>query len=206
MSTDLPTDLHYTVEHEWLQDGSPSTIGITAVAADALGDIVYLELPAVGEELVGGRGGGRDRVDEVRLRAVLPGLRDRRRDQPVGDRRPLRRQLRPVRRGLAPEGRRHVDRSAPDVRRVRRAERGLTSAKRNCRLPCRPMWWALRSPDRVKPGTGSHVRRIRVPMRRSLWVASEIGMAGGNPHMKSWQKWRHGSRLCPLSSGTQPRA
>ena len=54
MSTDLPTDLHYTAEHEWLQDGSPSTIGITATAADALGDIVYLELPAVGEDLVAG--------------------------------------------------------------------------------------------------------------------------------------------------------
>ena len=54
MSKDLPTALHYTVEHEWLQDGSPSTIGITAVAADALGDIVYLELPTVGDELVAG--------------------------------------------------------------------------------------------------------------------------------------------------------
>src|SRR6478735_2378480 len=54
MSTDLPANLQYTVEHEWLQDGSSSTIGITAVAADALGDIVYLELPAVGEELVAG--------------------------------------------------------------------------------------------------------------------------------------------------------
>jgi glycine cleavage system H protein len=54
MSTDLPTALHYTAEHEWLQDGSPSTIGITAVAADALGDIVYLELPAVGEQLAAG--------------------------------------------------------------------------------------------------------------------------------------------------------
>ena len=54
MSTDLPTDLHYTAEHEWLQDGSPSTIGITATAADALGDIVYLELPAVGADIVAG--------------------------------------------------------------------------------------------------------------------------------------------------------
>ena len=54
MTTDLPTDLHYTAEHEWLQDGSPSTIGITATAADALGDIVYLELPAVGDDLVAG--------------------------------------------------------------------------------------------------------------------------------------------------------
>ncbi|WP_448630704.1 glycine cleavage system protein GcvH [Cellulomonas soli] len=54
MSTDLPADLHYTVEHEWLKDGSPSTVGITAVAADALGDIVYLELPGVGDEITAG--------------------------------------------------------------------------------------------------------------------------------------------------------
>ena len=50
----LPTHLHYTVEHEWLEDGSPATVGITSTAADALGDIVYLELPAVGEELTAG--------------------------------------------------------------------------------------------------------------------------------------------------------
>jgi len=50
----LPTDLHYTVEHEWLRDGAPSTVGITNVAADALGDIVYLELPAVGETVTAG--------------------------------------------------------------------------------------------------------------------------------------------------------
>ena len=50
----LPADLHYTLEHEWLSDGSPATVGITAVAADALGDIVYLELPAVGDEIAAG--------------------------------------------------------------------------------------------------------------------------------------------------------
>ena len=50
----LPTDLHYTAEHEWLRDGAPATVGITAVAADALGDIVYLELPAVGEAVTAG--------------------------------------------------------------------------------------------------------------------------------------------------------
>jgi len=52
--TELPTHLHYTVEHEWLDDGAPATVGITGIAADALGDIVYLELPAVGEEIVAG--------------------------------------------------------------------------------------------------------------------------------------------------------
>jgi glycine cleavage system H protein len=50
----LPTDLHYTAEHEWLRDGSPATVGITDVAADALGDIVYLELPAVGDAVTAG--------------------------------------------------------------------------------------------------------------------------------------------------------
>ncbi len=43
--TDLPADLKYTLEHEWLTDGSPATVGITSVAAEALGDIVYLESP-----------------------------------------------------------------------------------------------------------------------------------------------------------------
>jgi glycine cleavage system H protein len=54
MSAELPTHLKYTVEHEWLDDASPATVGITSVAADALGDIVYLELPAVGEALTAG--------------------------------------------------------------------------------------------------------------------------------------------------------
>ncbi|HWJ85957.1 MAG TPA: glycine cleavage system protein GcvH, partial [Cellulomonas sp.] len=54
MTAELPAHLHYTVEHEWLDDASPATVGITSVAADALGDIVYLELPAVGETLTAG--------------------------------------------------------------------------------------------------------------------------------------------------------
>lgn len=51
---DLPPDLQYTLEHEWLAQGAPSTVGITSVAAEALGDIVYLELPAVGETITAG--------------------------------------------------------------------------------------------------------------------------------------------------------
>ncbi|BDO43766.1 glycine cleavage system protein GcvH [Cellulomonas sp. NTE-D12] len=49
-----PVHLQYTVEHEWLDSGSPATVGITSVAADALGDIVYLELPTVGDEVTAG--------------------------------------------------------------------------------------------------------------------------------------------------------
>ncbi|GLW69251.1 glycine cleavage system H protein [Kitasatospora phosalacinea] len=51
-----PTHLQYTKEHEWLAaavDGV-STVGITAHAADALGDIVYVQLPAVGDTVTAG--------------------------------------------------------------------------------------------------------------------------------------------------------
>ncbi|MDO9398443.1 MAG: glycine cleavage system protein GcvH [Herbiconiux sp.] len=49
------TELHYTAEHEWiLVEGSVATIGITAYAANQLGDIVYLDLPAAGTEVSGG--------------------------------------------------------------------------------------------------------------------------------------------------------
>lgn len=49
--TDL-TALKYTVEHEWvLLDGDVATIGITDYAADKLGDVVFVELPAVGSSV-----------------------------------------------------------------------------------------------------------------------------------------------------------
>ncbi|RYV51860.1 glycine cleavage system protein GcvH [Pengzhenrongella frigida] len=53
MST-FPDDRQYTVEHEWLAEGDPATFGITDTASEALGDIVYLELPTVGSEIVAG--------------------------------------------------------------------------------------------------------------------------------------------------------
>jgi glycine cleavage system H protein len=44
-----PENLKYTKEHEWvLIDGDVATIGITQYAADALGEIVYVDLPKVG--------------------------------------------------------------------------------------------------------------------------------------------------------------
>ena len=48
--------LQYSEEHEWIAfDGSnPARIGISAVAADALGDIVYVDLPAVGSSVTAG--------------------------------------------------------------------------------------------------------------------------------------------------------
>ena len=49
-----PSDLKYTKEHEWVrvEPGGVCTVGITAFAVESLGDIVYLELPGVGEKLI----------------------------------------------------------------------------------------------------------------------------------------------------------
>jgi len=48
----IPADLRYTKEHEWVRvDGDVATIGITQDAADQLGDIVFVELPAAGSAL-----------------------------------------------------------------------------------------------------------------------------------------------------------
>ena len=49
---DVPDDLRYTQDHEWLRvEGGEATVGITAYAADQLGDVVFVELPAVGTDL-----------------------------------------------------------------------------------------------------------------------------------------------------------
>ncbi|MGV3733389.1 MAG: glycine cleavage system protein GcvH [Microcella sp.] len=51
----IPADLQYTAEHEWVRlDGDIATVGITQYAADALGDVVYVDLPKVGAALAAG--------------------------------------------------------------------------------------------------------------------------------------------------------
>lgn len=51
----IPTDLQYTAEHEWVRlEGDVATVGITQYAADALGDVVYVDLPKVGAALAAG--------------------------------------------------------------------------------------------------------------------------------------------------------
>ena len=46
-------DLLYSKEHEWLSlDGETATVGITDYAQNSLGDIVYVELPRIGQEIV----------------------------------------------------------------------------------------------------------------------------------------------------------
>ncbi|MFG2073582.1 glycine cleavage system protein GcvH [Nonomuraea maritima] len=61
--SNIPDDLSYTKEHEWvagLDDGLTVTVGVTAFAADALGDVVYVQLPDVGASVAQG-----DSVGEV---------------------------------------------------------------------------------------------------------------------------------------------
>ncbi|MCA2221329.1 MULTISPECIES: glycine cleavage system protein GcvH [Nonomuraea] len=61
--SNIPDELSYTKEHEWvagLDDGITVTIGITAYAAEALGDVVFVQLPEVGSTVEAG-----DSVGEV---------------------------------------------------------------------------------------------------------------------------------------------
>ena len=53
---EYPQDLRYTAEHEWVRVGSDGVarVGITAFAQDALGDVVYVSLPAVGDNVGAG--------------------------------------------------------------------------------------------------------------------------------------------------------
>jgi glycine cleavage system H protein len=49
----IPDDLRYTKEHEWVRlDGDAGVIGITDYAQDQLGDVVFLDLPAAGANIV----------------------------------------------------------------------------------------------------------------------------------------------------------
>ena len=50
------TALHYTAEHEWIAvNGDVATIGITDYAAQQLGDVVFVDLPAVGSTVTAGQ-------------------------------------------------------------------------------------------------------------------------------------------------------
>ncbi|SDT47185.1 glycine cleavage system protein GcvH [Microlunatus soli] len=53
---DFPEDLKYTTEHEWVRQGNESTVrvGVTDYAAEQLGDIVFVSLPAVGDDVTAG--------------------------------------------------------------------------------------------------------------------------------------------------------
>ncbi len=54
--SDIPPDLHYTAEHEWVRRTGDDTVrvGITDFAQSALGDVVFVQLPDVGTEVTAG--------------------------------------------------------------------------------------------------------------------------------------------------------
>ncbi len=53
---DIPDNLKYSSEHEWLAvNGKTARVGITAYAAEQIGDIVFVELPAVGSSVSAGK-------------------------------------------------------------------------------------------------------------------------------------------------------
>jgi len=48
----IPEDLKYTIEHEWVrEEGENIVVGITDYAQEALGELVYIELPSEGDEI-----------------------------------------------------------------------------------------------------------------------------------------------------------
>jgi glycine cleavage system H protein len=56
VSEQVPTELRYTEEHEWVRvDGDLVVIGITDYAQQQLGDVVYIDLPAPGAEVTSGQ-------------------------------------------------------------------------------------------------------------------------------------------------------
>ncbi len=58
--SEIPADLHYTAEHEWVRRSGGDTvrIGITDFAQSALGDVVFVQLPDVGTEVTAGESFG----------------------------------------------------------------------------------------------------------------------------------------------------
>jgi glycine cleavage system H protein len=58
--SDIPSDLHYTAEHEWVRRSGEDTarVGITDFAQSALGDVVFVQLPDVGTEVTAGESFG----------------------------------------------------------------------------------------------------------------------------------------------------
>jgi glycine cleavage system H protein len=56
----IPGELKYTAEHEWVREDSAesATVGITYYAQDSLGDIVFVSLPSVGDEVSAGQSCG----------------------------------------------------------------------------------------------------------------------------------------------------
>lgn len=88
--SEVPGDLRYTSDHEWvrLEDDGSAVVGITDHAQEALGDLVFVELPEVGAEL--GAGDGLAVVESVKaasdvyapFQGTVDGINDLLEDEP----------------------------------------------------------------------------------------------------------------------------
>ena len=98
--SEIPSDLRYTAEHEWVKDQGDGVVRvvITAYAAEALGDVVYVSLPSPGEAVTGGQSCGEvestKSVSDLYSRPTARSSLSTRPSTP-----PRARELRPVRRG-----------------------------------------------------------------------------------------------------------
>lgn len=54
MAQPVRSDRRYSADHEWLTDEVPARVGISAIAADALGEVVFVELPEPGAQVEAG--------------------------------------------------------------------------------------------------------------------------------------------------------
>ena len=72
----IPSDLKYLDSHEWarVESDGTVTIGISDHAQGALGDLVFVEVPEVGEALTSGRRCGGRRIREGGVRRLQPGV------------------------------------------------------------------------------------------------------------------------------------
>jgi len=79
----LSADLRYDEEHEWVKvDGDVATIGISDFAQEQLGEVVYVDLPSVGDPVTRGESFGEIESVEVGVGAVRSGLWRGRRSEP----------------------------------------------------------------------------------------------------------------------------
>src|SRR4051795_4979068 len=78
--SDVPDDLRYTAEHEWVRGASGTVrVGITDYAQEALGDVVYVSLPAAGADVAMGAATAVGAWCTYRCRTSVPMLRRARR-------------------------------------------------------------------------------------------------------------------------------
>ena len=50
----IPEGLKYSAEHEWIDSSSPAKVGLSQIAVDALGEVVYVDLPEAGASVTAG--------------------------------------------------------------------------------------------------------------------------------------------------------